>query len=221
MTQELSSKIVEIAHARRRFGYRRIHDMLRPHFPGVNHKRVYRLYSAATQGRIAWHRRQVHATCDAADGTSGVDTGNVKRPGFEQPTMCHIHAALFEEQRLPYRFLCVVQLLLGVPAPEIEHQKQSPDTVKRCWTSDSCLAVRVRDNSWARFYEPVKQPQSLRNLNNYFKVATMNAAGPQCPFITAFQTGASLRSRSLALRMRYALAHHLRSFVGRKNADPL
>ncbi|MBN8751764.1 MULTISPECIES: IS3 family transposase [Variovorax] len=47
MTQELSSKIVEIAHVRRRFGYRRIHDMLRPHFPGVNHKKVYRLYSAA------------------------------------------------------------------------------------------------------------------------------------------------------------------------------
>nr|WP_307690534.1 IS3 family transposase [Variovorax ginsengisoli] len=47
MTQELSSKIVEIAHARRRFGYRRIHDMVRSHFPGVNHKKVYRLYSAA------------------------------------------------------------------------------------------------------------------------------------------------------------------------------
>jgi putative transposase len=46
-TQQLSSKIVEIAHARRRFGYRRIHDLLRPEFPGVNHKRVYRLYSAA------------------------------------------------------------------------------------------------------------------------------------------------------------------------------
>ncbi|MDP9919071.1 hypothetical protein J2W24_004740 [Variovorax boronicumulans] len=29
MMQELSNKIVEIAHARRRFGYRRIHDMLR------------------------------------------------------------------------------------------------------------------------------------------------------------------------------------------------
>jgi hypothetical protein len=27
--------------------YRRIRDMLRPHFLGVNHKRVYRLYSAA------------------------------------------------------------------------------------------------------------------------------------------------------------------------------
>jgi len=47
MTQELSSKIVEIAYARRRFGYRRIHDLLRPSLPGVNHKRVYRLYSAA------------------------------------------------------------------------------------------------------------------------------------------------------------------------------
>ena len=47
MTQKLSSKIVEIAQARRRFGYRRIHDMLRPDFPGVNHKKVYRLYSAA------------------------------------------------------------------------------------------------------------------------------------------------------------------------------
>ena len=46
-TIELSGKIVEIAHARRRFGYRRVHDMLRPEFPGVNHKRVYRLYSEA------------------------------------------------------------------------------------------------------------------------------------------------------------------------------
>lgn len=46
-TKQLSRKIVEIAHARRRFGYRRIHDLLRPEFPGVNHKRVYRLYSAA------------------------------------------------------------------------------------------------------------------------------------------------------------------------------
>ena len=44
---ELSGKIIEIAQVRRRFGYRRIHDMLRPEFPGVNHKRVYRLYSEA------------------------------------------------------------------------------------------------------------------------------------------------------------------------------
>ena len=46
VTKQLSSKIVEIAHARRRFGYRRIHDLLRPEFPGVNHKRIYRLYCA-------------------------------------------------------------------------------------------------------------------------------------------------------------------------------
>ena len=43
-TQLLSAKIVEIAQVRRRFGYRRIHDLLRPEFPGVNHKWVYRLY---------------------------------------------------------------------------------------------------------------------------------------------------------------------------------
>jgi putative transposase len=46
-TGALHEKIVEIAHVRRRFGYRRIHDLLRPQFPGVNHKRVYRLYRQA------------------------------------------------------------------------------------------------------------------------------------------------------------------------------
>lgn len=46
-TQALSGRIVEIAHQRRRFGYRRVHDLLRPEFPSVNHKRVYRLYRNA------------------------------------------------------------------------------------------------------------------------------------------------------------------------------
>lgn len=46
-TKELSAAIIQIAQVRRRFGYRRIHDLLRPAFPGVNHKRVYRLYSEA------------------------------------------------------------------------------------------------------------------------------------------------------------------------------
>jgi putative transposase len=55
MTRDLSGKIVEIAHARRRFGYRRSHDMLRGEFPGVNHKRVYRLYSEAN---LAVRRRK-------------------------------------------------------------------------------------------------------------------------------------------------------------------
>jgi putative transposase len=54
-TQQLSAKIVEIAQVRRRFGYRRIHDLLRAQFPGVNHKRVYRLYS---QARLAVRKRK-------------------------------------------------------------------------------------------------------------------------------------------------------------------
>ncbi len=41
------SAIINIAQVRRRFGYRCIHDLLRPEFPKVNHKRVYRLYCAA------------------------------------------------------------------------------------------------------------------------------------------------------------------------------
>ena len=40
--QALSAAIIDIAYARHRFGYRRIHDLLRPAFPQVNHKRVYR-----------------------------------------------------------------------------------------------------------------------------------------------------------------------------------
>lgn len=46
-TIALSAAIIDLAQARRRFGYRRIHDLLRPKFPNVNHKRVYRIYSAA------------------------------------------------------------------------------------------------------------------------------------------------------------------------------
>ena len=46
-TASLCGAIVGIAHVRRRFGYRRIHDLLRRRFPNVNHKRVYRLYRDA------------------------------------------------------------------------------------------------------------------------------------------------------------------------------
>ena len=46
-TVTLSAAIIDIAQVRRRFGYRRIHDLLRPEFPNVNHKRMYRLYSVA------------------------------------------------------------------------------------------------------------------------------------------------------------------------------
>ena len=40
----LGEQIRQTALVRRRFGYRRIQDMLRQQFPGVNHKRIYRLY---------------------------------------------------------------------------------------------------------------------------------------------------------------------------------
>ena len=43
----LAARIVEVAQQRRRFGYRRIHDVLRPEFPATNHKRIYRLYRQA------------------------------------------------------------------------------------------------------------------------------------------------------------------------------
>ena len=39
---ELREQIVQTAHARRRWGYRMIHDVLRPQYPNINHKRVYR-----------------------------------------------------------------------------------------------------------------------------------------------------------------------------------
>ena len=45
--QLLSEQIKTVALERRRFGYRRVHDVLRDDLPGVNHKRVYRLYKAA------------------------------------------------------------------------------------------------------------------------------------------------------------------------------
>lgn len=44
LTRALVERIICIAHSRRRFGYRRVHDLLRAEFPGINHKRIYRLY---------------------------------------------------------------------------------------------------------------------------------------------------------------------------------
>lgn len=46
-TEQLKSRIIELAQERRRFGYRRIHALLRREGNEVNHKRVYRLYSEA------------------------------------------------------------------------------------------------------------------------------------------------------------------------------
>jgi len=43
-SEDLSARIVELAYQRRRFGYRRIHDLLAREGHAVNHKRVWRLY---------------------------------------------------------------------------------------------------------------------------------------------------------------------------------
>ena len=54
-THALQARLVEVAQQRRRFGYRRLHDLLRPEFPDVNHKRLYRLYREAN---LAVRRRK-------------------------------------------------------------------------------------------------------------------------------------------------------------------
>ena len=71
-TQALSPRIIALAHAPRRFGYRRLHDLLRPEFPNVNHKRVYRLYRDADlavrrpkKARRSANERQSLAVADA------------------------------------------------------------------------------------------------------------------------------------------------------------
>ena len=45
--QQQQAKILDLAQQRRRFGYRRIHDLLRREGVQANHKRIYRLYSEA------------------------------------------------------------------------------------------------------------------------------------------------------------------------------
>lgn len=57
--QLLSTRRVELSQVRRRFGYRRLHDLLRTEFPAVNHKRIYRLYREA---RLAVRRCRATAS---------------------------------------------------------------------------------------------------------------------------------------------------------------
>ena len=54
-TVTLKERIKALAHERRRFGYRRIHDMLKFEGVVVNHKRVYRLY---TEQKLSVRRRK-------------------------------------------------------------------------------------------------------------------------------------------------------------------
>jgi putative transposase len=58
-TIALKARIVDLAHARRRFGYRRIHDLLRREGVQANHKRVYRLYREASLSVRKRRRRKL------------------------------------------------------------------------------------------------------------------------------------------------------------------
>jgi putative transposase len=55
---KLQTQLVELAQERRRFGYRRLHILLRRAGVQVNHKRIYRLYRAA--GLMVKRRRRRH-----------------------------------------------------------------------------------------------------------------------------------------------------------------
>jgi putative transposase len=55
----LKARIIDLAHARRRFGYRRIHDLLRREGVQANHKRVYRLYRQAALSVRKRRRRKL------------------------------------------------------------------------------------------------------------------------------------------------------------------
>lgn len=56
--EQLGARIIELAAERRRFGYRRIHALLRRQGAYANHKRVYRLYREAG---LAVRRRRKRA----------------------------------------------------------------------------------------------------------------------------------------------------------------
>ena len=58
-TISLQARIIDLAYARRRFGYRRIHDLLRREGVQVNRKKVYRLYREAALSVRKRRRRKV------------------------------------------------------------------------------------------------------------------------------------------------------------------
>lgn len=59
VNEALQRRMVDLAHARRRFGYRRIHDLLRREGVVANHKRVYRLYREANLSVRKRRRRKL------------------------------------------------------------------------------------------------------------------------------------------------------------------
>ena len=78
--QGMSQRIVELAHERRRFGYRRIGDLIRADGTVINDKRVYRLYRLAdlavrkrrSRKRLKLERVPLHR-CEAVNEVWSLD----------------------------------------------------------------------------------------------------------------------------------------------------
>lgn len=78
--EAMSQKIVELAHERRRFGYRRIGDLIRAEGTTINDKRVYRLYRLAdlavrkrrSRKRLKLERVPLHR-CEAINDVWSLD----------------------------------------------------------------------------------------------------------------------------------------------------
>ncbi len=79
---ELQAQLVELAQERRRFGYRRLHILLRRAGVQVNHKRIYRLYRAA--GLMVKRRRRRHGVAVERErsrrGFSPKSVSGISRP---------------------------------------------------------------------------------------------------------------------------------------------
>ena len=58
VNEHLQARLIELAGERRRFGYRRLHALIRREGTSVNHKRLYRLYSNA--GLAVRRRKKRH-----------------------------------------------------------------------------------------------------------------------------------------------------------------
>ena len=67
-TVRLGERIHAVAMERRRFGYRRVHDMLRTEFPGTNHKKV------------SWFNQNRHLDQVISDPQGKIESMNDKKP---------------------------------------------------------------------------------------------------------------------------------------------
>ena len=108
LDEERRQKIVRTAHERRRWGYRMIHDVLRLKYPNINHKRVYRIYTA--------------------EGLSIRKRKKAKRLGVRLPLV----AALAVNQTWSMDFVSVAVCRLGAVSRRIKCLTVADDFTREC-----------------------------------------------------------------------------------------